>query len=109
MNNSSALELLFAFLSYDALVQVKHCSRVVARYVKSSHQNDPCLTVLGVLGVLLALYAIRTLVQSRTRAEDGEKRFIQSSENARLSLLGGCAALHLTPSRLSGMDTRASW
>ena len=43
---SSALKLLFAFISYD-LVQTDSVSykilgsNVIARYVKSSHQNDP--------------------------------------------------------------------
>ncbi|KAH9016370.1 serine palmitoyltransferase [Lactarius deliciosus] len=49
-------------------------SHVIARYVKSSHQNDPGRTAL------LALFAIRTLPQSRTRADNGEKRFVQFSE-----------------------------
>ncbi|KAH8979523.1 pyridoxal phosphate-dependent transferase, partial [Lactarius hatsudake] len=49
----------------------------VAHYVKSSHQNDPGRTVLE---ILLALFAIHTLLQSRTRADNGEKHFIQFSE-----------------------------
>ena len=85
-SSASALEPLFAFLSY-ALIQAEHAffkipgSHVIARYVKSSHQNDPGRTVLE---VLLALFAIRTLLQSRTRADNGEKHFIQFSEKARL-------------------------
>ena|SRR6266702_6013208 len=51
-------------------------SDVVARYVKSSHQNDPGRTVLE---ILLALFAIRTLLQS-SRADNGEKYFIRFSE-----------------------------
>ncbi|KAH8976907.1 pyridoxal phosphate-dependent transferase [Lactarius hatsudake] len=43
----------------------------------SSHQNDPGRTVLE---ILLALFAIHTLLQSRTRADNGEKHFIQFSE-----------------------------
>ncbi|KAH8977845.1 serine palmitoyltransferase [Lactarius hatsudake] len=80
--SASALEPLFAFLSY-VLIQAELVfykipgSHVVARYVKSSHQNDPGRTVLE---VLLALFAIRTLLQSRTRADNGEKHFIQFSE-----------------------------
>ena len=87
-SSASALEPLFAFLSY-ALIQVEQAffkipgSHVIARYVKSSHQNDPGRTVLE---ILLALFAIRTLLQSRTRADNGEKHFIQFSEKARLSL-----------------------
>jgi serine palmitoyltransferase len=82
----SALEPLFAFLSY-ALIQAEFAffkipgSHVIARYVKSSHQNDPGRTVLE---ILLALFAIRTLLQSRTRADNGEKHFIQFSDKARL-------------------------
>ncbi|KAH8980688.1 serine palmitoyltransferase [Lactarius akahatsu] len=80
--STSALEPLFAFLSY-VLIQAEFVfykipgSHVVARYVKSSHQNDPGRTVLE---ILLALFAIRTLLQSRTRADNGEKHFIQFSE-----------------------------
>jgi serine palmitoyltransferase len=87
-SSASALEPLFAFLSY-ALIQAEQAflkipgSHVIARYVKSSHQNDPGRTVLE---VLLALFAIRTLLQSRTRADNGEKHFIQFSEKERLSL-----------------------
>ncbi|KAH8980690.1 serine palmitoyltransferase [Lactarius akahatsu] len=55
--STAALESLFAFLS--------------------SHQNDPGCTVLE---ILLALFAIRTLHQSRTRAENDERHFIQFSE-----------------------------
>jgi serine palmitoyltransferase len=86
-SSASALEPLFAFLSY-ALIQAELAffkipgSHVIARYVKSSHQNDPGRTVLE---VLLALFAIRTLLQSRTRADNGEKHFIKFSEKARLS------------------------
>ncbi|KAI0251514.1 serine palmitoyltransferase [Lactifluus subvellereus] len=80
--SASTLEPLFAFLSY-ALIQAESAfykipgSHVVARYVKSSHQNDPGRTVLE---ILLALFAIRTLLQSRTRADNGEKHFIQFSK-----------------------------
>ena len=88
-SSASALEPLFAFLSY-ALIQAELAfyripgSHVIARYVKNSHQNDPGRTVLE---ILLALFAIRTLLQSRTRADNGgEKHFIQFSEKARLSL-----------------------
>ena len=85
-SSASALEPLFAFLSY-ALIQAEHAffklpgSHVIARYVKSSHQNDPGRTVLE---ILLALFAIRTLLQSRTRADNGEKHFIQFSEKVPL-------------------------
>jgi hypothetical protein len=82
IHGSSPLDPLFAFLSY-ALIQAESVfykipgSHVIARYVKSSHQNDPGRTVLE---ILLALFAIRTLLQSRTRADNAEKHFIQFSE-----------------------------
>ncbi|KAH9034399.1 serine palmitoyltransferase [Lactarius deliciosus] len=50
-------------------------SHVIASYFKS-FQNYPGRTVLG---ILLALFAIRTLLQSRTRTDNGKKYFIQFS------------------------------
>ncbi|KAH8988171.1 serine palmitoyltransferase [Lactarius hatsudake] len=81
--SASALGPLFASFSY-ALIQAESVfykipgSRVIARGVKS-HQNDPGRTILE---ILLALFAIRVLlrVQSRTRADNGEKQFIHLSE-----------------------------
>lgn len=52
-------------------------SHVLARYVKSSHQNDPGRTVLE---LLLFLFLVRTVLQSRTRAGDAERQFIKFSE-----------------------------
>ncbi|KIL66694.1 hypothetical protein M378DRAFT_74949 [Amanita muscaria Koide BX008] len=52
-------------------------SAVIQRYVKSSHQNDPGRTLLE---LILVVFAIRTLLQSRTQADRGEKHFIQFSE-----------------------------
>lgn len=49
-------------------------SAVIQRYVKSSHQNDPGRTILE---LILFFFAIRTLLQSRTRAD---KNFIQFSD-----------------------------
>ncbi|KAH8978749.1 serine palmitoyltransferase [Lactarius akahatsu] len=80
---SAALGPLFAFLSY-ALIQAESVfykipgSYVIDRYIKS-HQNDRGRTVLE---ILLALFAIRILlqVQSRTRSDKGEKDFIHFSE-----------------------------
>ena len=102
----SPLDPLFAFLSY-ALIQAELAffkipgSHVIARYVKSSHQNDPGRTVLE---VLLALFAIRTLLQSRTRADNGGKHFIQFSEKACLSRFFH-ALLPLNPIWLSRKST----
>lgn len=56
-------------------------SHVLARYVKSSHQNDPGRTLLE---VILLIFAIRTLLQSRTRADGSGKHFIQFSEKVHI-------------------------
>ena len=52
-------------------------SHVVARYVRSSHQNDPGRTVLE---ILLFIFAVRTLLQSRTRSDHAAKHFIKFDE-----------------------------
>ncbi|KAF9531174.1 serine palmitoyltransferase [Crepidotus variabilis] len=52
-------------------------SAVILRYVKSSHQNDPGRTILE---LLLLIFAIRTLLQSRTRADRNGSHYIQFSE-----------------------------
>ncbi|KAI0767506.1 serine palmitoyltransferase [Fomes fomentarius] len=79
---SQSLELLFSFLSRSyATIETNFFklpgSAVVARYVKSSHQNDPGRTVLE---VILIIFAIRTLLQSRTRGDQSGKHFIQFDE-----------------------------
>ncbi|KAH8979537.1 serine palmitoyltransferase [Lactarius hatsudake] len=58
----------------------------------SSHQSDPGRTVLE---ILLALFAIRTLLQSRTRAENNERHFIQFSEQ--VSPLSVSLLAHVDP------------
>ncbi|OCH86695.1 serine palmitoyltransferase [Obba rivulosa] len=79
---ASTLEPLFSFVtsSYAALetnfFKIPG-SAVVARYVKSSHQNDPGRTLLE---VILIIFAVRTLLQSRTRADHSGKHFIQFNE-----------------------------
>ena len=52
-------------------------SAVLVRYVKSSHQNDPIRTLLE---LALFIFAIWTIVQSRTRADRSGKHFIRFSE-----------------------------
>lgn len=79
---ATSLEPLFSFLSqsYDTLEATFYKvpgSHVVARYVRSSHQNDPGRTLLE---VILILFAIRTLLQSRTRADNSGKHFIKFDE-----------------------------
>lgn len=80
---SQNLELLFNFLSrsYTSLETNFYRfpgSAAVARYVIASHQNDPGRTVLE---LILVLFAIRTLLQSRTRSDQSGPHFIQFDEN----------------------------
>lgn len=85
---SLRLEPVFAYLSYS-LSRLETTfyrfpgSHVVARYVKSSHQNDPGRTVLE---IILIIFAIRTLLQARTRSDSGGKHFIQFTEKVCLLL-----------------------
>jgi hypothetical protein len=58
-------------------------SVVLLRYIKSSHQNDPGRTLLE---VILIIFAVRTLLQSRTRADRSGSNFVQLTE-AVLTLL----------------------
>ncbi|KAI6038663.1 serine palmitoyltransferase [Pisolithus marmoratus] len=51
-------------------------SAVIARYVRSSHQNDPGRTVLE---LILIAFAVRTLMQSRSR-DKSEGKLIKFSE-----------------------------
>ena len=64
-------------------------SRVLARYIESSHQNDPGRTLLE---VILLIFAIRTLLQSRTRGDNSSKHFIQFTEKVDICALLGSAA-----------------
>ncbi|PPQ83029.1 hypothetical protein CVT24_011217 [Panaeolus cyanescens] len=82
MNTTTTLAPLFSFL--DASLQTAQNtfnrlpgSAVLLRYIKSSHQNDPGRTLLE---LILVLFAIRTLLQSRTRADRSGKHFIAFSE-----------------------------
>ncbi|EKM57129.1 uncharacterized protein PHACADRAFT_254708 [Phanerochaete carnosa HHB-10118-sp] len=79
---TTALEPLFTLLSQSYTTLETTFSKipgsaVVARYVRSSHQNDPGRTLLE---VILILFAIRTLLQSRTRADNSGKHFIKFDE-----------------------------
>ena len=83
--SDTTLQPLFIFLS-RALEAAEYAffklpgSAVIARYVKSSHQNDPGRTLLE---AILLLFAIRTLLQSRTRADRSGKNFVQYTEQVR--------------------------
>lgn len=78
----TALEPLFTFMTYS-LGKAEHTfhsipgSAVLVRYIKSSHQNDPFRTLLE---LILVIFAVRTLLQSRTRAERAGKHFVQYSD-----------------------------
>ncbi|KAF9001202.1 serine palmitoyltransferase [Cyathus striatus] len=80
--NSTSLEPILAFLAkYLTTIETNFNkvpgSAVILRYVRSSHQNDPGRTLLE---LILFAFAIRTLLQSRTRADRNGKNFIQFSD-----------------------------
>jgi len=68
-NTTTTFEPVLALLTLT-LAQVERIfykvpgSAVLARYVRSSHQNDPGRTVLE---LILIAFAVRTLMQSRSR------------------------------------------
>ncbi|TDL27943.1 serine palmitoyltransferase [Rickenella mellea] len=78
----AALKPVVYYLSY-ALAAAEYSfykipgSAVIARYVKSSHQNDPGRTLLE---LLLVIFAISTLLHSRTRADKSGRHFIKFTE-----------------------------
>lgn len=79
---TSSLEPIISLLAYTYTTLETNFyklpgSAVVARYVRSSHQNDPGRTLLE---VILIIFAIRTLLQSRTRADNSAKHFIKFDE-----------------------------
>ncbi|KIM41257.1 hypothetical protein M413DRAFT_445294 [Hebeloma cylindrosporum] len=81
-STTTSLAPVFAFLEYTLTTAQTTFdklpgSAVIQRYVKSSHQNDPGRTLLE---LILFLFAIRTLLQSRTRADRTGKHFIQFSD-----------------------------
>lgn len=76
------LQPLFILLSYGFHQAQKGFnsipgSAVLLRYIRESHRNDPGRTLLE---VLLALFALWTLVQSRRRAERVAKSFVKLTE-----------------------------
>ncbi|KAG6900904.1 hypothetical protein C0993_004341 [Termitomyces sp. T159_Od127] len=79
---SATLEPLFSFMA-RSLHMLEFAfnklpgSAVIQRYIRSSHQNDPGRTILE---IILIIFAIRTLLQSRTRADRTGKHFIQFSD-----------------------------
>ncbi|KAF4579674.1 serine palmitoyltransferase component [Pleurotus pulmonarius] len=96
---SSSFDPLFAFLSFslskaESAFYSLPGSSVIARYVKSSHQNDPGRTVLE---LILVVFAIRTLLQSRTRNEKQQKHFIEFDEKEIDELVAEWTPEPLTP------------
>ncbi|KAK0484472.1 serine palmitoyltransferase [Armillaria novae-zelandiae] len=81
-STTTPLEPIFSFVA-ESLLALERAfyklpgSGVIERYVRSSHQNDPGRTLLEL--VLVAL-VVRTLLQSRTRADRTGKNFIEFSE-----------------------------
>ncbi|KZT54486.1 serine palmitoyltransferase [Calocera cornea HHB12733] len=79
----AALEPLLHYVNLS-LAYVYHSflslpgSSILIRYVRSSYQNDPLRTVLE---VILLLFALRTILQSRTRADRSAKNYVQLSES----------------------------
>lgn len=79
---SATLEPLFSFMArslsmLDLAFNKLPGSAVIQRYIRSSHQNDPGRTILE---IILIIFAVRTLLQSRTRADRTGKHFIQFSD-----------------------------
>jgi len=76
MNSTSTTLQVLAriYTSAEYAFQNVPGSAVIQRYVKSSHQNDPGRTILE---FILLIFAIRTLFQSKTRAD---KHFIRFSD-----------------------------
>ena len=78
---NSPFESILTLLTLT-LAQVEHTfykvpgSAVLARYVRSSHQNDPGRTVLE---LILIAFAVRTLMQSRSR-DKSQGQMIKFSE-----------------------------
>lgn len=50
---------------------------IILRYIASSYQNDP---IRSLLELILFIFAVRTILQNRTRAR-GTSHFIQFSED----------------------------
>ena len=102
MDGSSSTSTLFHFL-HDTITQVETTfykipgSHVVARYVKSSHQNHPGRTLLE---LLLFFFLVRTVLQRRTRADHDAKHFIQFSEKVCIMTINDAQPLRLFSRKL---------
>ncbi|KAJ7576960.1 serine palmitoyltransferase [Mycena floridula] len=80
--DTPTLEPLLSFLAFS-LTRLENAfyklpgSQIVERYVRSSHQNDPGRTLLE---LILVIFVIRTLLQSRTRADRNGRTFIEFND-----------------------------
>lgn len=59
-------------------------SAIVLRYVRSSYQNDP---IRSLLELILVIFALRTILQSRTRGNSSSSNFVKLTEKVRRSVL----------------------
>lgn len=89
MEPDETLKPIFIFLSYvlhaaESAFEKIPGSAVIARYVKSSHQNDPGRTILE---LILVAFLIRTLLQSRTRGDASKSHFVKFTEKVSDNLL----------------------
>ncbi|KAG7445269.1 serine palmitoyltransferase [Guyanagaster necrorhizus] len=81
-STATPLEPIFSFV-VESLLALERAfyslpgSGIIERYIRSSHQNDPGRTLLELILVVLV---IRTLLQSRTRADRTGKSFIKFSD-----------------------------
>ncbi|KAG7089822.1 hypothetical protein E1B28_011470 [Marasmius oreades] len=76
---SSTIQPVIAYIAYTLSTLERGFyklpgSGVIERYVRSSHQNDPGRTFLE---LVLIVFVIRTLLQSRTRADKDGQHFIE--------------------------------
>ncbi|EJU01455.1 serine palmitoyltransferase [Dacryopinax primogenitus] len=82
-DNSQALEPVLNYVNaslsylYHSFLSIPGSS-ILIRYVRSSYQNDPLRTLLE---IILLLFALRTILQSRTRADRAAKNYVQLSES----------------------------
>ena len=111
-HSSTVLQPIFGFLEYalDKTERAFHAipgSAVVNRYIQSSHRNDPGRTVLE---LLLFIFALWTVFQSRRRAGLAAKNFVKLTEQVRGSSM--CFVLLLIYSyssrRLTSLSTNGS-
>lgn len=78
-------------------------SPIIARYIKSSYQDDPYRSLLE---VLLLAFAVRTLLKGRTRGEGEGKNFIKFSEKVSRVIMENWLANGATSMARNNEDVR---